>query len=106
MRLLKGAWIETPPAETESWEDFERIEKKVKYSIRAPSVAWHKAEVKEKIAKFKDGSESSDFKLKCEEFWKDANDFRRDQLYQKMHPLIFLKQQFPAYEKIQQNWVF
>jgi hypothetical protein len=23
-----------------------------------------------------------------------------------MHPMIFLKQKFPAYEKIQNNWIF
>ena len=24
----------------------------------------------------------------------------------KMHPLIFLKEDLPSYEKIQQNWIF
>lgn len=52
------------------------------------------------IQKFKiyDGEEEKtnkqyvNFKFKCEDFWKRSNDPRRDDLYYKMHPMIFLKE--------------
>jgi hypothetical protein len=47
-----------------------------------------------------------EFKIKCEDFWLKREDPRRDQLFRKMHPLIFLKEELPAYIKIQNNWVF
>jgi hypothetical protein len=47
-----------------------------------------------------------DFRIKCEDFWKKRDDPRRDQLFRKMHPLIFLKESLPSYVKIQNNWVF
>jgi hypothetical protein len=47
------------------------------------------------------------FKIKCEDFWLRGNDdLRRERLFRKMHPLIFLKEDQPAYIKIQNNWVF
>jgi len=47
-----------------------------------------------------------EFKINCDDFWNKQNDPRRDKLFRKMHPLIFLKEQLPAYVKIQNNWVF
>jgi len=47
------------------------------------------------------------FKIKCEDFWlRGSEDERRETLFRKMHPLIFLKEEQPAYVKIQNNWVF
>jgi hypothetical protein len=47
------------------------------------------------------------FKIKCEDFWlRENDDLRRERLFKKMHPLIFLKEDQPAYVKIQNNWVF
>lgn len=47
-----------------------------------------------------------EFKIKCEDFWQKRDDPRRDQLFRKMHPLIFMKEQLESYVKIQNNWVF
>lgn len=46
------------------------------------------------------------FKFNTENFWKKKECFLSSQLHYKMHPMIFLKQKFPAYEKIQNNWIF
>jgi hypothetical protein len=47
------------------------------------------------------------YKIKCEDFWlREDDDLRRERLFKKMHPLIFLKEDQPAYIKIQNNWVF
>jgi len=59
-----------------------------------------------KLLNEKDRDTQLDFRIKCEDFWKKRDDPRRDQLFRKMHPLIFLKENLPSYVKIQNNWVF
>jgi len=41
-----------------------------------------------------------------EDFWLKENDPRAQRIFKMMHPLIFLHEKRPAYEKIQANWVF
>jgi len=62
--------------------------------------------VEHKLLSEEDRDMQLDFRIKCEDFWKKRDDPRRDQLFRKMHPLIFLKENLPSYVKIQNNWVF
>lgn len=102
MDLLRDAWLQTPTEQKESWEEFEAKQKVLKYSNREPLVAWQDKKIAENIANFKnpDFKYQDAFKLNCEDFWKKSDDPRRNFLYGKMHPLIFLKEQTPAYQKI------
>lgn len=48
-----------------------------------------------------------EYKIKCEDFWLKRDDPRRNQLFRKMHPLIFLKEEvLENYVKVQNNWVY
>jgi len=62
--------------------------------------------VEHELLSEEDRDKQLDFRIKCEDFWKKRDDPRRDQLFRKMHPLIFLKENLPSYVKIQNNWVF
>lgn len=113
---LSNEIIGMPVPEEESWESFSDGLDQVKYKVKHTARQWKKEAVRAKIEQFKTESfkseaEKSDklpveFKIKCEDFWKKRDDPRRDQLFRKMHPLIFLKEQLPSYIKIQNNWVF
>jgi len=46
------------------------------------------------------------FQFKCETLWKKPDCQKRAQLHYKMHPMIFMKENLPAYEKIQNNWLY
>ena len=88
-----------------SWESFESEVSKFKYRTKYEARVWKRKEVDKMLVDFKKGNQSSfakDLKntsnmIKCEDFWKKREDPRREQLFRKMQPLIFLKQQLPAY---------
>jgi hypothetical protein len=73
---------------------------------------WSKKEVKKKIDHFKTFVESVErpdlmgFQFKCENLWKKPDCQKRAKLHYKMHPMIFMKENLPAYEKIQNNWLY
>jgi hypothetical protein len=99
----------------EKWEEFEKNLTKTKFITKHNARQKKIKDVKEIIEKFvgtsktdaqnpeTDGisntmslleleSEDERFQIKCEDFWKKLEDPRRDQLFRKMHPLIFLKE--------------
>jgi hypothetical protein len=41
-----------------------------------------------------------------EDFWLKSEQARAQRIFKMMHPLIFLNEELPSYEKIQYNWVF
>ena len=71
-----------------------------------------KEDVVRKMEEFKKFEEDKDrpdlmpFKFNNENFWKKKEFPLRAQLHYKMHPMIFLKQELPAYVKIQSNWIY
>ena len=40
------------------------------------------------------------------DFWEMPDDPRADRIFKMVHPLVFLPENLPAFEKIQNNWVF
>jgi hypothetical protein len=107
---LKKAIAHLEVADDESWESFNDEIQSVKYKTKHAAKKWKKAIIRSKIEEFKtqsfrpteqeQDSMPAEFKIKCEDFWKKRDDPRRDQLFRKMHPLIFLKEQLPSYIKI------
>ena len=111
-------------AEGESWESFKTSYNKVRYRARHETASWKRAKVVDTIERFKkftydpenDDSieqvnmelekEADELRIKAEDFWLKPDDPRRELLFRKMHPLIFLKESLPSYVKIQNNWVF
>ena len=92
----------------ESWEKFERELIEIKYDAkhyaRQEKIKSTKAvikkfrgendvgEINKKYNQREIETEELEFKIKCEDFWKKRDDPRREQLFRKMHPLIFLKE--------------
>ena len=91
---------------TETWNSWLRDCKKIKYKTQPIVKKRAKEEVLRKIEEFKQFEEDNDrpdllpFKFNNENFWKKKECSLGTQLHYKMHPMIFLKQELPAYQKI------
>lgn len=118
VKLIKTELKNRKPEAEESWDDFKTVLAKSKWSVRPTAHEFMKRTVKEKIEYYrnqdddgmintnKDKPAKTFFQLECEDFWRKADNPKREMLYRKMHPLIFNRQEYLPYEKIQQDWVF
>ena len=50
--------------------------------------------------------EGPEVRFKMEDYWLKSEYERARSIFRKQHPLIFLKEDQPAWKKIQSNWVF
>lgn len=102
-----------------AWKDFRQSLEKVKYSAKHATRKYKRRLVEEEIKLFKSVERQSkdgeidaedpemEYKINCEDFWTKRDDPRREQLFRKMHPLIFLKEEvLDNYVKVQNNWIF
>ena len=46
------------------------------------------------------------YRFKMEDFWLKGEQERAQRIFKMMHPLVFLPEELPSFEKIQYNWVF
>ena len=103
---------------TLSWKDYNDKLGRIKYQVKHETRKYKRNLVDKRIREFKEELKTSkdsndpeapdlEYKIKCEDFWLKRDDPRRDQLFRKMHPLIFLKEEvLDNYVKVQNNWVF
>jgi len=107
--------LEAKIYQKETWEEFESCLSEIKFKAFHDAKKWKKGQVREIIERFKVESfepgldeeeqerkqdEKMEFMIRCEDFWKKRDDPRRDKLFRKLHPIIFLKESLPPYVKI------